>query len=120
MSGYTLTELLVALVIFQIGVVGVLGMAVVGSRELATAAELQRAAGAFETVADSLLRSGLAGGAPGGVLEEGTTRRGEWEVRWRAIAGGVLLEVAPLRAEDRIVVAAVLPISREASPMASP
>lgn len=53
--GFSLVEMLVALVVLEIGVLGVLGLGALAARDVARAAELQRAVGLLEVAADSLL-----------------------------------------------------------------
>ena len=56
-SGFTLVELLVALVIFEVGLLGVVGTLVLASRTVAQASLLERAVGEVESLVDSLSRS---------------------------------------------------------------
>jgi Tfp pilus assembly protein PilV len=52
--GFTLVEIVVAIVIFEVGVLGVLGTLVLASRTMARAEALERAVVTVERVADSL------------------------------------------------------------------
>jgi prepilin-type N-terminal cleavage/methylation domain-containing protein len=52
--GFTLVEIVVAIVIFEIGALGVLGTLVIASRTMARAEALERAVVTVERVADSL------------------------------------------------------------------
>ena len=70
MRGFTLVEVIVAIVIFEIGALGVLGTLLIASRTMARAEALERAVVTVERVADSLSAHGAAGqgalGFPGG------------------------------------------------------
>jgi hypothetical protein len=90
-TGFSLLELAVALVILEVGVLGVLSLSVLAARELAVAADTQRAVGVAEVVADSLLRHRVRG--------DGQTRVGLHTVRWSR--GHGLLVVEAHRAGSR-------------------
>ncbi|MEX2467733.1 MAG: prepilin-type N-terminal cleavage/methylation domain-containing protein [Gemmatimonadota bacterium] len=61
MRGFTLVEVVVALVLLEIGVLGVVGTFVIASRTMARAEVLERATLTVERVADSLSVDGMAG-----------------------------------------------------------
>lgn len=79
-DGFALVEVLVALLVLELGMLGVAGLVALGGRTLARASLLERALYAAEQVADSLARvDEIADGErtlPGGHL------------RWRVTSGG--------------------------------
>jgi prepilin-type N-terminal cleavage/methylation domain-containing protein len=79
--GFTLVEVLVALVILEIGVLGAMSLLALAGRTMARAERLENAVAAVEGVADSLtLAAAIADGSrslPGGATLE-----------WRAAPGG--------------------------------
>lgn len=75
-AGSTLVEVLVAILVLELALVGVAGMAAVAGRTLADAVRLERAAGAVGEVVDSLA---LAAAVESGVRPI----RGGW-IRWSA------------------------------------
>lgn len=62
-SGFTLVEVVVALLIFQVGLLGVVGTLVLASRTVGRAVRLEGAVAEVESVLDSL--SHVAGRGPG-------------------------------------------------------
>ncbi len=69
--GFSLVEVLVALVVFEVGVLGVLAMTLQAQRTFLAAAALESGSRAAEWVADSLSFAGWGG--PGSVeIEEGS------------------------------------------------
>ncbi len=79
-GGFTLVEVLVALVILQVGLLGVAGQISVAHRLLDRAVRLEWAVAVAESVADSLGRFGYSG--PGSIdLAEG-------RVGWEPWSGG--------------------------------
>ena len=81
-GGFSLVEVLVALVVFEVGVLGVLAMTLQAQRTLLAAAALESASRAVEWLADSLSSSGWGG--PGSI----DTGRGV--VRWTREADGLV------------------------------
>ncbi len=82
-GGFTLVEILVALVVLEVGLLGVVGTLVLAARTL-TRAELEEAGTAdVERVFDSLVAGRVTSG-------EGTVPSRWGEVRWTATAGGSL------------------------------
>lgn len=90
-AGFTLVEVLVALVVLEVGLLGVVGMSVLAAGTMARAAERQRAVGSLEVVADSLLRHGVAGA--------GEREMGAHRIRW-STRGGVTTVLAVRVRED--------------------
>ena len=93
--GFTLVEVLVALLIVEIGLMGALGLMVLGSRALTDAVEKERALSAFEAVADSLAW------APAATTG---TRVEPWGVlRW-SVGDSGSIRITSVRGEDTLVV----------------
>lgn len=97
-SGFTLVEILVALVVLQLGLLGVAGTLVLASRVLTRARDLEWAVHEVRSVADSLGRFGMAGGGEraldfGRVAWTGTPGSGTVEVRIQAWRAGAALPV---------------------------
>lgn len=88
-SGFTLVEVVVALFVLELGVLGVLGTLVLASETLGRAERLDRAASRAEAVVDSL----SAGSAPDTVSQTLADVR----VSWTVDGGGRV----DLRATDR-------------------
>ena len=86
-SGFTLIEVLVALVLLEVGLVGSIGTLVLAQRQMATAERLHWATQATASKADSLLARDAVGAG----------ESAEWwgRVTWSPAEGGVRL-----RAED--------------------
>ena len=81
-GGFSLVEVLVALVVFEVGVLGVLAMTLQAQKTLLAAAALESASGAVEWLADSLSFKGWAG--PGSIdTEQGL-------IRWTREADGLV------------------------------
>lgn len=93
--GFTLVEVIVALVILEVGIVGAAGTMVLASRALAEAEHLERAVSALEGVVDSLGADGVGGAGarpfPGG------------EVRWGDPVGYAVAVVAVDAAGDTVM-----------------
>ena len=82
-SGFTVIEVVVALVVLEVGLLGAMGMLTEASRTSSRAATLELGVAALEGVADSLLAMGWAG--DGGLsMEEG-------ELRWAAMPDSSVL-----------------------------
>ena len=80
--GFTLVEVLVALVILEVGLLGVAGTLVVASRTVARASLLERGVGALEAVVDSLSVDGAVGSG-------GRPIAGGW-VTWTVTSDGAI------------------------------
>lgn len=78
--GFTLVEVLVALVLLEVGLLGVVGTLVLAARTLTRAELEERGAAEIARVVDSLVAAGLAAG-------EGRVPVRGGEVRWRAEGG---------------------------------
>lgn len=89
-GGFSLVEVLVALVVLEVGLLGVVGMTVLAAGTMARAVERQRAAGSLEVVADSLLRYGVMG--------SGERELDLHRIRWST--GGDVTDVRVLRIRD--------------------
>jgi prepilin-type N-terminal cleavage/methylation domain-containing protein len=86
-SGFSLIEVLVALVVLEVGLVGCAGTLVLAQRQMAAAERLHRATQAAAAAADSLLARDAVGSGESS---------GSWgRVTWSPADGGVLV-----RAED--------------------
>lgn len=107
--GFTLVEVVVALVILEVGLLGVVGMVVLAQRTLAEADALERGVAEMEGILDSLDR----GAEPGGgarVLEVG-------EVTWSMEDGGALtLRFEPTGPGPATVVRGRVPVSTGGGP----
>jgi type II secretory pathway pseudopilin PulG len=86
-SGFSLLEIVVALVLLQVCLTGVVGLFTLASARLARAVLVERAAAELAAVADSLSLAGAAGG--------GEALRGRWRVTW-SVAGSVAVLSASL------------------------
>lgn len=100
--GYSLVEVVVALVVLEVGVLGVLGLGVVAAREVARAAELQRALGLLEVVSDSL----LAVDDP----EGGERPAGPHRIRWWRSEGELTIQVERIEDASELVTELALPV----------
>jgi prepilin-type N-terminal cleavage/methylation domain-containing protein len=103
--GFTLVELLVALVLLEVGLLGVAGTVVLASRTLSRAEERERAVTRAALVLDSL--EGTAGGGSGAWI-------GAWgQLHWSRDADGrVELRVVPRHGRPWVVQDAALPGGR--------
>ncbi len=78
--GFTLIEVLVALILLEVGLLGVVGTLVLAARTLTRGELEERGIAAVERVLDSLSTAGVSSG-------EGRVTTPGGEVRWRAAAG---------------------------------
>ena len=103
MKGFTLIEVIVALVVLQVAVVGVLGTALVASRTMRTAEAIALRARIASSIVDSL----RVDGSPG----PGTTLRSEVRIDWIIDDAGVLdlTAATPDSAVLRVRTVVVLP-----------
>ncbi len=83
-EGFTVTEVLVALMILSIGGLAGLGAAAAGARELGRAARLEHGVAAAEALYDSLLALPTWDAAAGSRIEDGV--RLDWSVEGLTIA----------------------------------
>ncbi len=89
--GFTLVEVVVAVVIFEVGVLGVVGTLLLASQAATRAEAMDRAVATLEGVMDSLLVAESAVGTGERVIEDGT-------LVWRFDNGGwITLDWSPLR-----------------------
>jgi prepilin-type N-terminal cleavage/methylation domain-containing protein len=89
--GFSLLEVLVALILLEVCLLGVVGLFTLASRRLARALLVERAAAEVGAVADSLSRAG------GG--ESGESAHGEWRLSWEPGSGAGLIVRASLLAD---------------------
>ena len=76
-------EIVVALMILQVGLLGVLGIFTLASSRLTRAMLLERAVAEVAAVADSL--------SAGGAARDGESIRGPWRVSWTGDSTGVVV-----------------------------
>ncbi len=81
-GGFSLVEVLVALVVFEVGILGVLAMTLQAQETLIAAAALESASRAVEWLADSLSFAGWGG--PGSIETE------QGLLRWTREADGLV------------------------------
>jgi type II secretory pathway pseudopilin PulG len=91
-EAFTLLEVLVALVVFEVCLLGVLGLFTLAGRTMASAVLVERAAAELAAVADSLTR--VVDGA------SGESRHGDWRITWEALGGEGFLVSARLAAAE--------------------
>ena len=80
-SGFTLVEILVAIVVLQVGLLGVVGTLLLASRTLRRAELTEWAVAEVQRTADSLLAIGAGTGG-------GQASSGPGELRWEVDGGG--------------------------------
>lgn len=97
-QGFTLVEVLVALVVLQVGLLGVVGTLVLASMTLSRASLLERGAAEMEAVLDSLARAAGSGSGsrsgPGGTVSWSVSSEGAAWVTFVGSPGFPHLEVA--------------------------
>ena len=81
-GGFSLVEVLIALVMFEVGLLGVLAMTLQAQKTLSAAVALESASRAVEWLADSLSFAGWGG--PGSIETE------HGLIRWRREADGLV------------------------------
>ena len=81
-SGFSLVEVLIALVVLEVGLLGGVGMTLQAQRTLQVAMTIESASQTVEGLADSLVRSGWSG-AGSRVMDRG-------EVRWSRGGSGIV------------------------------
>jgi type II secretory pathway pseudopilin PulG len=86
-AGYSLVEVLVALVVLQVGLLGAAGLVVTASRQVATTVRLELALTLAEAVADSLLSRGWGG--------DGSRVDGPFVIEWSGSDGWAVVAVRP-------------------------
>lgn len=103
MKGFTLIEVIVALVVLQVAVVGVLGTALIASRTMRTAEAIALRARSASSIMDSLRVDGRPG--------RGATLRSGVRIDWVIDDAGVvdLTAVAPDSVVFRVRTVVVLP-----------
>ena len=99
--GFTLLEVVVALLVLELGVLGVVGTMVIASRTLGRAERLERAVAEAEGVLDSL--SGAT------TLEPGQRSFVGGEVEWWVDGDGAVVITALGPTEDTLFVVLTLP-----------
>ncbi len=96
--GFTLVEVLVALVVLEVGILGAVGTLFLSARTLARAEAVERGVLEVERVLDSLRRGGASDGGSTR-LEEGSVSwepsgAGMMRIRYRSQAFGVVVELS--------------------------
>ncbi len=81
-GGFSLVEVMIALVVFEVGLLGVLAMTLQAQKTLLAALALESASRAVEWLADSLSFAGWGG--PGSIETE------QGLIRWTREAGGLV------------------------------
>lgn len=100
--GYSLVEVVVALVLLQLGLLAAAGMVVTASGVLAAAARTDRALVLAEGAADSLQAFGWGGG--------GERIEGAFIVRWSGSGEGSVVEVRSREGEGEVLVRIPVPL----------
>jgi len=101
--GFTLVEVMVALVVLEVGLLGVVGTLVLAARTLTRAELEEEGAAEVERVLDSLIAAGVTSG-------DGTVPSRGGEVRWtRTAEGGLRLVFAAPIDTALVVVEALFP-----------
>lgn len=93
--GTCLAEVVVALVLLEVGVLGAAGLVVAANRALSRAAGLERAAALAGAVGDSLVGTTM--------VEPGHIVHGRFVVAWEPRAGGTSISVRRAGAEAGLV-----------------
>ena len=86
--GFSLIEVLIALVVLEVGLLGCAGTLVLAQRHMAAAERLHQATQSAASVADSLLA------LPPGAAGAGEARAPWGTLRWEGSAAGVVLRAA--------------------------
>ena len=92
-NGFSLVEVVVALMILQVGLLGVVGLFTLASRRLLHALLVERAVAEVAAVADSLSASGARNG--------GQSVRGDWRIVWEGQSGGFVVKASLADRPDR-------------------
>ena len=104
-GGFSLIEVMIALVVFVVGLLGAVGMTLQAQRTLEKAEALDAASRAVATVADSIFLNGWSG-AGARIADHG-------EVRWSSQADGVVIVTYDGGSRPALRVGLVLERSRE-------
>lgn len=92
-GGSSLVEVMVALVVLEVGLLGAAGLLVLAAARMARATLVERAAAEAASMADSLSRVGAEG--------SGEIVRGSWRVSWEpASPEGLVVRVEPAGARE--------------------
>ena len=94
-GGFSLLEVIVALMILQVSLLGVLGTFTVASSRLTRALLVERATAEVAAVADSLSMSGLR--------QSGGSVRGDWRVSWSVAGVGMVVRAALIDRDEPVV-----------------
>jgi Tfp pilus assembly protein PilV len=107
--GFSLVEVVVALLIFQVGVLATMTLTLSALETLRTAEEIERAVTALRLVADSIGTRSVTG--------SGEASSGPVIVRWRRAAGDVRAVNAEALVSGRVRARILVPVAAfEASP----
>ena len=93
-QAYSLVEVVVALVLLEVGVLGAAGMVVMATRRVASTARMERALSLAEAVADSLLEGSWYG--------DGVRVEGAFVVEWSGGGGWAVVEARDAGGATRI------------------
>lgn len=106
-GGFSLVELILAVTILEIGLLAVAATGWLAARSLADAARTQRAGGALVSLADSLVRDGVA--------DPGERAVPPFLIRWRPDGGMLVLE-AVRPADGRVLLRERIPAPAGSGP----
>ena len=92
-NGFTVVEVLLALVVLVVGLMALASVATMTTRSIVAASRFTRAAAAAGSEIEKLVARACAGGAGGGGPSSGRTEHGEFVVDWASSPGGTLTDI---------------------------